>query len=270
MDLTPLLRAERLAKTAQSAADEARDDHGRWSATGGVSTHTIVPQGGVRQPAHDEADLYKLAEVGQGELAEALNRGSGAGSAMGFRTEERGPDKVTPEDYAKPGPILFLAPIKSKARAEEKVRADYKGDWSRLGDVVRATLAVDSARELNPVLRKLHDAGLSIFNLKDRTTDPTEMGYRNLKLSVRLPCGLVGEIQITPKPMLVANLAGHHWYEEPRSLTAHHTDDGITKPVSEWPEVDRSRYEYLVGKQNILYGDAWERSVRAEPTSRVI
>jgi len=43
---------------------------------------------------------------------------------------------------------LYIAPNKSESRAAEKVHKEYDGDWSKLKDMVRATIVVDDMKAM--------------------------------------------------------------------------------------------------------------------------
>jgi len=102
---------------------------------------------------------YKASAAGLDHFKSWLNRGKGIASVAGAETMTKSPDDVTPEEWDKPGPLLFIAPLKGEARAKEKVEKEYDGDWSKLKDTVRGSIAVDSMDDLHGMLDKLRAGG---------------------------------------------------------------------------------------------------------------
>ena len=103
----------------------------------------------VNQPNVDsEESLYKSAAEAQEQMYDILDRDKGLDKQMGM-THFNIAKGDTP-DMDVEGPILITVPMKGKARATEKVESDYGGDWSRLQDAVRASIAVDTYDRWNP------------------------------------------------------------------------------------------------------------------------
>ena len=157
-------------------------------------------------------------------------------------------------DWTAPGGMLFIAPVKGKKRAAEKVEQDYGGDWSQLLDPVRCSIAVDSYDDLKAALGALQKGGLKLARQpKDRFAKPLDCGYRDLMLNVTLPNGLIGEVQLHVKPMLAAKEAGHAHYEVERSL--------VGKGVENWTDEDKAKVEQAHAAQVKIYGDAWTQAM---------
>jgi hypothetical protein len=169
--------------------------------------------------------------------------------------------------------MLLMAPLKSAKRSEEKVKADYDGDWSRLTDVVRASLAVDTFDELQQVLGKLRQSGLHLAKApKDRFAKPLPVGYRDVLLNVTLPNGHVGELQVHVKPMLATKeLVAHHFYEEMRSIEARLAGStpgggeavekmGVEQKRALMTADERKVYNTAFAKSVKAYNQAWEKA----------
>jgi hypothetical protein len=209
------------------------------------------------QPVRDKDELYKLGAEGLNHLKAWLNQGKGVCSRLGIKTMS-GPIEET--NWDQPGGMLFIAPLKSEKRAAEKVATDYEGDWSRLTDVVRASIAVDNLHEAASVLKELKENGLRLAKPpKDRFSNPTDVGYRDLLMNIRLPNGIIGELQVHVKPMLKAKELGHKPYEVMREIEGKYGAGGRLRPVVEWDADDYWKYRGAWEESVKIYGEAWSR-----------
>lgn len=200
-------------------------------------------------------DLYKQATEAQEQMLDWLDRDKGLGPKLGLKHIDMTKEKPNAY-YDKPGPLLITAPLKKEKRATEKVQADYDGDWSRLTDVVRASIAFDSMEELQETMKKLKKSGLKLAKKpKDRFSKPTSAGYRDLMMNVTYPNGHIGELQVHVKPMLVAKSKAHKEYEKVRSIEAKAKKEKRTEMTDEeFAEVERAT---KVMKD--IYDGAWEQ-----------
>jgi hypothetical protein len=124
-------------------------------------------------------------------------------------------------DFEEDGPIILIGPPKKKERSKEKVNSDYGGDWSKLGDIVRSSIAVDSVDDLPKALEALKKSGLKLARKpKNRFQNPTPAGYRDIMMNVEYPNGHIGELQLHIKPMIRAKKEAHKIYEGVRSIEA--------------------------------------------------
>lgn len=208
----------------------------------------------VVQPVDTQEELFAKGAEGLEQLKDWLNKGKGVCSQLGYRTMTTSASKVSDAEWQKPGGMLFIASLKGAERAQEKVTADYGGDWSRLLDVVRCTIAVDSLDDLKGVSDRLQQAGMVMAKPeKDRFKKPTAEGYRDILMNVRLPNGIIAEVQLNVKGMLRAKNEGHKFYEASRSIQAKQGDT----PPEEWSETDNTAYWAAVDQQKKIYSDAW-------------
>lgn len=206
------------------------------------------------QPVKDAEELFGLSAPALEHLKEWLNKGKGICAQLGHQTMTKAPEGVTDEEWGKPGGMLFIAPLKGRARSEEKVANDYGGDWSRLLDTVRCSIAVDSHDELKGVLEKLKAGGLKLAKQpKDRFAKPIPCGYRDALLNVKLPNGLVAEVQLHVKAMLRAKNAGHKHYEIERSLEPK-VKDGTATPE------EMAAFQKAQDDMKALYVGAWKKA----------
>lgn len=207
------------------------------------------------QPAKDIEELYKGAEEAQGMQLTLMNQGRGLDAAIGASVIRA--DKGDPFDIDRPGPIVIIGPQKKRARVIEKAAAEGQ-DLDSILDIVRSTVAVDSARDIPVVMKALRDMGMKIARKpKNRFAKPTDVGYRDLMFNVRYPNGHVGEIQINLKDMIRAKEKGHKFYETVRSIEAKASVEGKrTLTVEEQAEVDAANSAQLQ-----LYNNAWKRAM---------
>jgi hypothetical protein len=124
-----------------------------------------------------------------------------------------------------PRPLILLAPIKGQKRATEKVTDKYGGDWGRLQDLVRGTIAVSTFEELPAVVesmrKHLSKQGWKLATRpEDNFQKPLPGGYRDMHVAFEAPDGHIAELQIHLKSMLHAKEVGggHQVYEGWRGL----------------------------------------------------
>lgn len=158
----------------------------------------------LAQKTKDPEKLFKEAKEAHEQQLDWLNRGKGLDKAIGAKVV-RGDNKPIGEflkeldsETEKRGPLVVIGPMKDQARSKEKVDTDYGGDWSRLGDAVRASVAVDSMDQVHDVMDKLRKSGLKLARRPtDRFDKPNEdTHYRDLLMNVEYPNGHIGELQI--------------------------------------------------------------------------
>lgn len=178
---------------------------------------------------------------------------------------------MLPEHWDDPRGYLFMGPLKGKDRAIEKVTTDYRspefpdGDWGQLRDMVRATIAVPAVTQIPKVLSELKKAGIELAQKpKNNLVKPLPGGYRDLNLIVKLPNGLVAELQVHVKPMTLAKEKGHEHYETTRSIEAKYSDGGKTRPKEGWADDDQTKHAQAMKRQEKIYGEAWEKATSAD------
>lgn len=214
----------------------------------------------ARQSVSDPAKLMEQATEAHEQQLDWLNRGKGLDKAIGGEVVRCDKPDCKP-DYDKKGPIIVIGPIKKKNRIEEKVNKDYDGDWSRVGDLVRSTVAVDSMDQVEEVMDKLRASGLKLARPpKDRFTNPTDAGYRDLMMNVVYPNGHVGELQIHLKPILKAKEEAHGHYEEVSAIGAKAKKEGRTDLTDE----ESAQVNAAMQKMRDIYESAWKKSTAAK------
>lgn len=175
-----------------------------------------------------------------------------AGAAMGGEKVGR----FDEYDYSKKGTIFGLGSPKKLDSAKRKVDSKYGGDWSKLCDVVRGSIGFDTVEEMKAGIEKLKAAGLKLASKPDnKFIKPTDAGYRDMNLNFVLPNGLVGELQMHLKPILMAKSEGHKDYEMTRLIDA--------KAKNNPPLTDEEEKELAsrLLKQRSLYGNAMKQAL---------
>lgn len=211
----------------------------------------------VNQPVNTWEELVEKGTEGLAQFKEQLGK---VAQVMGLRSDKR-PDDITPEEWANDTGFLFIAPLKGEKRAREKVEADYDGDWSQLRDIVRATISVPTMANVKQALGHLKEAGVELAQKpKDRFAKPTAEGYRDLMMIVKLPNGMVAELQVHVKAMTLAKEEGHEHYNVSRSLQAKYGED---EPTDRWSDEDHESFYDALKAQKDIYGAAWQKASAA-------
>ena len=260
----------RTLKREYARAPSGGPNGGQFASTGGASgaeskgpevsaTALGLPAGAMdlpketTQPVKDPKELFDKSTEALAFMSKWLDEGKGVLSAAGYVMPEGG---MTPENIQKPGKLLFIAPIKGMARSEEKVNKEYGGDWDRLLDVARASVAVDNLSQIKDVVTALSNSGMQLAKRpKNRFEDPTEEGYRDLMLNVKAPNGIVMELQVHLKSMLDAKDKGHADYEIIRTLLGDHGKD-----TSVWPSREKAKLDKARADSHAIYDPAWDRA----------
>lgn len=126
------------------------------------------------------------------------------------------------------GGVYKDAPIKGAKRAIEKILSDYKGDPTRIKDLVRATIEVDNPvqamaaiAEIRGKYEVMRDGFRNLFTAEANPAD----GYRDAKVNVVIN-GQVAEIQVHIPEMLAAKAEVHALYEQRSALERKIADSG--------------------------------------------
>jgi hypothetical protein len=222
----------------------------------------------ARQPGQRHQGYSELASRGiraKHLLDNMLDHGHGLDKLLGCEVVNRIlSEEEVHELVAKPGCLLMLAPIKGAERSAEKVRTSFGGDWRKLIDVARATIALDSMDDLQNLTKVLgakfaaHGTREKASHIhlakkpKDRFANPTDVGYRDMVLNLRMPSGAVVELQLHLKSMVRAKSAGHKHYETMRKIEADvkHHKRRMTKE-------EKAEYDQAFAASKKLYDEAW-------------
>lgn len=184
------------------------------------------------------ASLDALVAKGQTSLTQFQRGMASIASRVGGRLVDD--YKKALDDTRDHNPIVFLGPVKRRERIAEKAIADYGGDLSSVWDVVRGTIAVDSISDVPRVVRSIRQH-FDVVRDRDRFDNPMPTGYRDRLINVRLPSGLIGEIQVHVKPMLRVKETGHKLYQ-----------------IARKPGISPSMVARLNMQMRRIFGPAWK------------
>jgi len=100
-----------------------------------------------------------------------------------------------------PGARWAEGPIKKPERITEKAMKDYKGDYSKMKDVVRGTVVVKVPEDISKAVGLLNPKEFPV-KVQSAKTDP--MGYSGIITNHRASNGLVGEVQVNMPQIIFA------------------------------------------------------------------
>lgn len=152
-----------------------------------------------------------------------------------------------------------LTALKKPGKAVSKVANDYEGDASRIKDVLRATINVNTLDEAEGAIasiferfKVIDEPGTRPRNLLHDGVTP-EDGYRDAKFNV-LVNGHVAEIQVNVPEMVAAkDGSGHKVYDEKVKLLQGAQGRMLTAEES-------ARKRALDAQMRAIYEPAWERA----------
>lgn len=264
-------KTARAGDAAFVESEHPRDPEGKFSQGGGGGGAAPSGGGGERPPfsseetrhlpkvAHQPVSSWKEAqargEVARSQLMSKLGR---VAESLGLKTDVERPEDLTDEHVSNPHGYLFVAPNKSEARAKAKVESEYQGDWTKLRDMVRASIAVTSVAELRKAIAAVEAQGLKLAQApKDKFSNPTPEGYRDLNTVVRLPNGMVAELQYHIKPIVRAKQAAHGHYEEMQHLAR---KNGSEEPNPMWEPREAEAFKRARAAHRAIYDPIWEKA----------
>ncbi len=203
-------------------------------------------------PTAGYAEVKKHADVGTDDLKTLLDKGKGIGATLGYKTVQS--EAEFNKAINEPGGVVIIAPPKTKESSERKVKKEYGGDWSKLLDASRASIAVDSLDELHDVLHHLEEShGIEVVRTKDRFTEPTDVGYRDIMLNVKTPNNGIGELQVHVKSMLRAKAIAHDYYDVMRVIKGNVKEEKRDMTAEETKQYNEARDKSLK-----IYNAAWK------------
>ena len=183
------------------------------------------------QTSNDLDELYKQAEVADKEL-------------RNFITE------IAKQTHGQPA----FGRLKGRARSEEKIKADYGGNASRLLDIARGTIKFDTVDDLYKALAKIDSSpDVKIVRIKDRFSKPAEGGYRDLLLNLKLPSGFITELQLNLSQIIAIKKQGHQIYKVMREL-----DEKVAIEKRDFTPAEVEQKKRLVKESEALYDQAFQ------------
>lgn len=174
-------------------------------------------------------NIRKLAEVYGRAVAEAIGRGEQVRSKA-HKYAQAVCDELSLDSKM----AVTIGPIKAPDRIIEKAEARYKGDISKVGDVARLQILVDSPEQAKDAIRlffpgrsspfhkTMEDKGIKLVKAEDNFTHPKETGWigLNIKLEADLGKGRKQqfEVQIIPSQLVDVYDTTHGYLQNIRSL----------------------------------------------------
>lgn len=154
-------------------------------------------------------------------------------------------------------PLVMIADIKGGDRVDRKAQIAYNGDYSRIRDMVRGSIVVPRADQLDEALEALERSGMRLAVApKDRVNTPAPGGYRDVMLNVELDNGHIAEVQVvTPAVFAAKMLKAHDLYADIRELMEELEATGREPTRAEARRID----DNLRQQQELLYGPAWAK-----------
>jgi hypothetical protein len=266
------LKNARWLKGGHDVSNEARD-RGRFATTEGASSEApkldrLFDKTAMSLPTscsntvHTKDELYAKANPTLEDFDSSMDHGGGVDKAIGGKAVRPTDKEALLAALKEKGPAaVIIAPLKGADRAVEKVEAKYGGDYGRLTDVVRGTVAVDKANALESAIKGIHDemtkTGWTLAaRPEDRISTPCPGGYRDAVLKYRNDKGIVAEILVSTKAMILEkNTGGHKLYEERRSIDAKAMEEKRPKT-----EAEVARCKELDEAMATGYNNAWKAS----------
>lgn len=180
------------------------------------------------QPSGNLDELYRLAEEGRAEFKQFMEQ---AKEALGAKT------------------LLSRPVLKSKERILEKMKEDGAQDASQIYDIDGHTLIFDDLGGVARGLKYFMGQGAAI-RIKNNYANASPAGYRDININIKLPNGMISEIQINTEAMMEAKEGvGHVFYEVMREAL------GALPPPPPPPG-----YAEVLEAQKAFYNFAWEVS----------
>lgn len=180
------------------------------------------------QPSGDIDTLYKMAEEVRADFRKVME---------GLK-EQLGASE-----------LLSRPVLKNKERVIEKMKEDGAKDASQIYDIDGHTLVFNDLESLSKAV-DFFQKDPRVMRIKNYYANPTPLGYRGVNINVKLPNGMISEIQLNTKAMIEAKENYEHVFYE----VAREAEGQLPPPPPPAP------YHYAVLAQKKLYAFAWEVS----------
>lgn len=179
---------------------------------------------GLQNPDLSVEQLYEQAKQAAHEL-DAL------GNNFLEYLQNKYPEKLD-------GVYFEQAPLKNFERVKDKIAGDYNGDHTKVADIVRGRLVVETPEQIQIIRGEITNLqeSLGIAKVKDFYAEPLEGHFRTLNTQAVLPGGHVAEFRIDQADMAIASDATHELYEEKQAIERQANIEN--RPLSE-QEIDR-------------------------------
>ena len=233
-----------VASDAWAEADHPRADNGQFGAGGGGHGHPApLPEGAraaqatlapgamsflppeVHNRAKQAIALYKRAEAPGRQLSATEKTKAAEELAPALKSaaaDKPGYDANMEEIGKALGAKILLAPLKGGDRLLQKHVDENGSNPAEMKDLVRGSVIVKSLADVPKALEAIKGK-FDVARVKDRFANPMDTGYQDMLINVRLPSGIMGEIQVHVPEMLAAkNDLGHDLYNVSRVMPDSH------------------------------------------------
>ena len=115
--------------------------------------------------------------------------------------------------------------VKSMDRAAFKTVIKKQGSTKEIADILASSIVYDSVEDLADALPKIRkfladpENNVTLRAVKNRISEPSKQGYRDILLNIELNSGHVAEIQLHIAKMIAAKKKGHKLYEDEREIS---------------------------------------------------
>lgn len=185
----------------------------------------------VRQNISDFNKLYEQARESQAIFEEEIN-------VFLSELREKYPGMLEGVSFEK-------APLKTRARALDKINADYNGNPSRIVDLVRGRIIVQDVHQIDILRQELMtgDTPFAVKAFKDQFAEPTGSHFRAISSKVRLSNEHVSELRIEHATMQQAAKRTHDLYQNTQVIERRAEAEGRDLTPDEVAERNRLNQE---------------------------
>ncbi|OLT29523.1 hypothetical protein BJF79_40765 [Actinomadura sp. CNU-125] len=158
---------------------------------------------------------------------------------------------------------------KDRVRALDKIIEDYNGDASALNDLLGGKVQFDNVADLYRALARVREVtgrhGVEVVSIKDRLRKPQLSGYRDIRMTVKMPNGHIGELRLHLKSVDDVASYEHSLYEVSRDLP------NVAKDLAKLGERDarltpeEAALQKVINERlKVLFQDAVDRALPPE------
>lgn len=197
-------------------------------------------------------DIDKLPKEKQQEFKEMYEKAAANKDAF---------DSTNKKIAQELGGKAAIVPLKGSERAVEKITKSYNNDPSKIRDLLRTTIEINSLNDVQGAVERIrmnYGEPVKIRNLLDPNTESLGgSGYRDINMVVEVN-GSYAEIQVNLPAMLKAKEEGHKYYEEVRVIVEDAEVEKRPLTADEQEKVNAAN-----NKMKALYDEAWDSITKA-------
>ena len=199
-----------------------------------------------------EEHLDKLPKEKQAEFKEMYEKAAANKDAF---------DSTNKKIAQELGGKAAVVPLKGSERAVEKITKSYNNDPSKIKDLLRTTIEINSLKDVTSAVEHIkmnYGEPVKLRNLLDPGTESLGgSGYRDINMVVEIN-GSYAEIQVNLPAMLEAKEQGHKHYEVVRVIVENAEVEKRPLTADEQKKVNAANNE-----MKALYDAAWESITKA-------